>query len=371
MKKILMIMLIIMNLSGVYSENEVEVIIPSFPVTINEMKIDSEIAKYPLIQYKGITYIPMTWNMCNALGLNVVYSKEDGLEITQANKQSVLIADSNGENSLSDVYLANLVDYRVVLNDRELDNAQEEYPLLNFKDITYFPLTWQFAHDEFNWNYQYSKELGLAIGYTVKEETNLEDEKKHVVSDEYKDHYPSEYFKHFMFEDLEVAEAKKGDAFFRKVTNTTDIFDWYSFYRYKMDTYSYHPNFALMSAKSTKDMSFKNEEDAEFYKIHSEYRKTYPNLPDGHMILMDKESPEGVYNTMDLYIRFYDGDLVITLMGPSYELLESTIETSIDEVFDEERGDMICRFIVDVIQKRYENPNNPLTIGIDNEVYNT
>jgi hypothetical protein len=35
--------------------------------------------------------------------------------------------------------------------------------LLSFRDVTYFPLTWRFVHDEFGWDYQWSDTDGLSI----------------------------------------------------------------------------------------------------------------------------------------------------------------------------------------------------------------
>ena len=46
---------------------------------------------------------------------------------------------------------------------KAIDNKKEEYPLLVFRDITYFPLTWRFAVDEFGWNYTFDSTKGLNI----------------------------------------------------------------------------------------------------------------------------------------------------------------------------------------------------------------
>ena len=39
----------------------------------------------------------------------------------------------------------------------------EPYPLLTFRDVTYFPLTWRFAVDMFHWEYSFDSENGLVI----------------------------------------------------------------------------------------------------------------------------------------------------------------------------------------------------------------
>lgn len=44
-------------------------------------------------------------------------------------------------------------DYQIAVNtvvkSEFLDNSAEPYPLLNFRGVTYFPLTWRFAVEEF------------------------------------------------------------------------------------------------------------------------------------------------------------------------------------------------------------------------------
>ena len=42
-------------------------------------------------------------------------------------------------------------------------NGNEEYPLLLFRDVTYFPLTWRFAVQEFGWSYYFDMTNGLVI----------------------------------------------------------------------------------------------------------------------------------------------------------------------------------------------------------------
>jgi len=44
-----------------------------------------------------------------------------------------------------------------------IDNTKEEYPLLLFRGLTYFPLTWRFAVDEFGWAYSFNHKDGLII----------------------------------------------------------------------------------------------------------------------------------------------------------------------------------------------------------------
>ena len=53
--------------------------------------------------------------------------------------------------------------FAITVNGKSIDNSKEEYPLLVFRDVTYFPLTWRFAVDEFGWNYTFDGKTGLNI----------------------------------------------------------------------------------------------------------------------------------------------------------------------------------------------------------------
>lgn len=120
----------------------VEVSLPSFPVQINGVAIDPSNAKYPPIVYKDITYFPMTWDYTRSLGLPYTWDESDGLRITGRGERYQLrpAADTQGSNNKT-TYTAMSVTYPVFVNDKPIDNGSEEYPLLSFRDITYFPMT--------------------------------------------------------------------------------------------------------------------------------------------------------------------------------------------------------------------------------------
>ena len=43
------------------------------------------------------------------------------------------------------------------------ENKSAAYPILKFRDALYFPLTWQYAHEVFGWDYQWAEQKGLSI----------------------------------------------------------------------------------------------------------------------------------------------------------------------------------------------------------------
>lgn len=49
--------------------------------------------------------------------------------------------------------------------------------MLSYRNVTYFPLTWRFAVDEFGWKYNFNSKTGLVIdaGNTKTSSVNLKD----------------------------------------------------------------------------------------------------------------------------------------------------------------------------------------------------
>jgi hypothetical protein len=104
----------------------------------------------------------MTWYDSRLLGLEANWAPDDGLTIKQRQVTSTYVPyKSERRNSAS--YAAEVLASAVMVNGKAIDNTKEEYPLLSFRDVTYFPLTWRLAHDEFKWGYQWSDTDGLSI----------------------------------------------------------------------------------------------------------------------------------------------------------------------------------------------------------------
>jgi hypothetical protein len=125
------------------------------PVRINGMLMDNAHLKYPFVTYKGITYLPLTWDNAVALGIQLIWSQENGLRIDKMNTYAQgsgemrppFQQDLSAERSLPTNYNAVRSDYPITIQNQWIDNSNEEYPFLEFQDITYMPLTWQFVHD--------------------------------------------------------------------------------------------------------------------------------------------------------------------------------------------------------------------------------
>ncbi len=70
MKKIVAVALCVLTLQSmpVLGEN-VTGRVPTFDVTFNGIKVESSFRQFPLLVYKDITYVPMTYYDCRFLGL--------------------------------------------------------------------------------------------------------------------------------------------------------------------------------------------------------------------------------------------------------------------------------------------------------------
>lgn len=126
--------------------------LPSFAVTVDGQAIDSTRLQYPLLEYKDIPYFPMTWNVGRGMGLRTEWPPDARLRIRAAYEEKQTLAMETGGSFLAGrAYQAHVADYPITVNAEWIDNASESYSLPEFQDVTYFPMTWRFAHDSFGW----------------------------------------------------------------------------------------------------------------------------------------------------------------------------------------------------------------------------
>ena len=162
-KKILMLLCAFMLFSVPALAKNVNVTIPQFDVKFNGTEVENEYRQFPLIVYKDITYFPMTYYDSRFLGLETMW--DNNTRTLAITKENITCAyrDYNLPWKNSSSLSATVCDFNIVINEKEVENSKEEYPLLIFNDVTYFPLTWRFAVDEFGWEYEFTSEKGLDI----------------------------------------------------------------------------------------------------------------------------------------------------------------------------------------------------------------
>ncbi|MED4351258.1 DUF5050 domain-containing protein [Schinkia azotoformans] len=144
------------------ADKTVRVTLPNFTVQLNGNKVDNQYRQYPLIVYKDMTYVPMTWFDSRLLGLKTGWSEKDGLTISE-DKVTTSYEPYKTKQKNSKSQNATIPTFKITVNGKRINNSKEEFPLLNVRNVTYFPLTWKFAHDEFGWEYVWDKSKGLII----------------------------------------------------------------------------------------------------------------------------------------------------------------------------------------------------------------
>lgn len=157
-----------------YAFNEDLVTIPSFNIVLNKKAINNNDRVYPFLMYKDITYMPLSWDITQFMGIKTIYNKSASYD-----KDIMYIGNSNSrtelfnpvELSVGDILYDNKVQqvpYEVYVNDVgcPINNDIEEYPILNFKGVTYIPLTYRLSVEVFDWDYYFDSEKGLFIDST-------------------------------------------------------------------------------------------------------------------------------------------------------------------------------------------------------------
>lgn len=152
-----------MTAYGAQGAKSVSVTLPSYPVTVNGVKIDNGKSKYPFIVYNDITYFPMTYGDCRFLGLETQWKgNAEGLIVEKTGITAAYLPySSSSANNGS--YKASVPAFPIEVNGKAVDNSKQKYPLISFRDITYFPMTWEFGVNEFGWDYSFSTKDGLVI----------------------------------------------------------------------------------------------------------------------------------------------------------------------------------------------------------------
>ena len=168
-KLMVLILAIVILPSATFAKNVI-VNLSKFPVKINGVKMDNEKSKYPLIVYRDITYFPLTYKNSRFMGLTTDWDKYKRIFSVSRDPNSIgeySNYDQGFKNKNS--YKAGVPTFIVNVNENRIINSKEKYPLLVFRDVTYFPLTWRFCHDEFDLNYSFTNRDGLVISSKSKD----------------------------------------------------------------------------------------------------------------------------------------------------------------------------------------------------------
>ncbi|MFB0844639.1 hypothetical protein [Paenibacillus oleatilyticus] len=147
--------------------------LPDFPVLINGQALDNAKLKYPFFVYKDITYLPLTWEYTRALAISLSFDQDKGLQLGMGGgqlsgrfigwKKEAFRPDLSGSNPRNRAYTATMPDFPVTISNNYIDNGSEPFPLLEWNDVTYLPLTWKYAHDMLGLELVWDETKGLNV----------------------------------------------------------------------------------------------------------------------------------------------------------------------------------------------------------------
>lgn len=134
--------------------------IADFGINLNGTAVNNAKLAYPVLSYNDITYVPMTYNCAHTLGLE---TKWDGsqLTISALDTKPVYTEDVSGVSTVGKNCDVKKVDFNVYTNGALLGD-DNDYPFLNYKDITYLPLTTTVA-EALNLSVQWSETTGITV----------------------------------------------------------------------------------------------------------------------------------------------------------------------------------------------------------------
>ena len=138
------------SISAVASDKNATAIIPDYQIIIDDSLVYYADSLYPFLNYKGITYLPMTYEYARAMNLTTGYLEGSAFMVAYNpcdDKLPVYETTANNKNNTVIIPQG----YNVYVNGKKVDNDNADYPLLNFRGVTYFPLIWDYAVNEFGW----------------------------------------------------------------------------------------------------------------------------------------------------------------------------------------------------------------------------
>ncbi|MEK8132645.1 DUF5050 domain-containing protein [Paenibacillus filicis] len=147
------------------SAQEAKASFPAFPVAVNGVFTDQRHSEYPALLYREMIYFPMTWHYASALGLTVDWSEQDGLSVASSSGCNPLIQDLTAEGNLDGAGDATLTlaPFPIKVNGKSIINQEEPYPVLLYRNIVYFPMTWSFTREAFGWTTSWDDKRGFGI----------------------------------------------------------------------------------------------------------------------------------------------------------------------------------------------------------------
>ncbi len=142
------------TISAEQSGKEISVIIPDYEILLDNASVYYYDSFYPFLNYKGVTYFPATFEYCKSMDLACGFIENEAFLIAHnPSAQSVPVYETTVNTKEN---TAVIPAYNIIINGKRIDNASLEYPFFNFRGVTYIPITWDFAVNEFGWTLDFT-----------------------------------------------------------------------------------------------------------------------------------------------------------------------------------------------------------------------
>lgn len=136
--------------------------LPELQIKLNDIEIENHVSKYPVLFYNDIAYIPLTWNFCKSIGVDIAVDIDGNVTLSKNKENSDFIdlTESTNENEFN----VENFKYNILFEGKVI--ADENYPNIFYRDIAYVPLTWNNCNDFFNLSVTIEDNKTLSLNYS-------------------------------------------------------------------------------------------------------------------------------------------------------------------------------------------------------------
>lgn len=149
----------IISVAGVGNSKKWTVTWPGYAVVINGETINNEELKYPILNYNGITYVPLTYNLARFMGIETNWSPQEGLSLLSTGISAEYAPEKLSQSRVRPKVTVEALTFPVDLEE-PLDT---DYPLFMYNGIVYLPLTYEYCGD-LNLQLQYETAVEESTG---------------------------------------------------------------------------------------------------------------------------------------------------------------------------------------------------------------
>ncbi len=112
-------------------------------VYIDGERLESADGEYPVLTYKDVVYLPMTYSLIHKLGMAGEWDGEAFYVTLGAMDSDYALPAQLPSKALKNVYRCSKANYPVYIDGFKAES--DIYPIMCFDGVTYFPMTWDFA----------------------------------------------------------------------------------------------------------------------------------------------------------------------------------------------------------------------------------